>query len=104
MAVAADKASRFGGGEREIRISKPVLLRAAFPRFLALGDTARFGAVLHNQLKDKGTAIVTMRSLDPALLEVVGDAKRTLPDGGRRAPARSASTCARAPSAGPASR
>jgi uncharacterized protein YfaS (alpha-2-macroglobulin family) len=62
MAVAADKASRFGSGEREIRISKPVLLRAAFPRFLALGDTARFGAVLHNQLKDKGTAIVTMRA------------------------------------------
>jgi len=79
MAVAADKASRFGSGEREIRISKPVLLRAAFPRFLALGDTARFGAVLHNQLKDKGTAIVTMRSLDPSLLEVVGDAKRTVP-------------------------
>jgi hypothetical protein len=79
MAVAADKSSRFGRGEREVRISKPVLLRAAFPRFLALGDTARFGAVLHNQLKDKGTAIVTMRSLDPSVLEVVGDAKKTVP-------------------------
>jgi alpha-2-macroglobulin len=78
MAVAADKTSRFGRGEREIRISKPVLLRAAFPRFLALGDTARFGAVLHSQLKDKGTAIVTMRSLDPSVLEVVGDAKKTV--------------------------
>ncbi len=79
MAVAGDKASRFGGGEREIRTSKPVLLRAAFPRFLALGDSARFGAVLHSQLKEKGTAIVTMRSLDPAVLEVVGDAKKTVP-------------------------
>jgi uncharacterized protein YfaS (alpha-2-macroglobulin family) len=82
MAVAADKASRFGRGEREIRISKPVLLTAAFPRFLALGDRARFGAVLHNQLKDKGTAIVTMRSLDPALLEIVGDTKKTVPMAG----------------------
>jgi len=79
MAVAADKSSRFGGGSREIRTSKPVLLRSAFPRFLALGDTARFGSVLHSQLKEKGTAIVTMRSLDPALLEVVGDARRTVP-------------------------
>jgi hypothetical protein len=79
MAVAADKASRFGGGEREVRISKPVLLRAAFPRFLARGDTARFGSVLHSQLKDKGTAIVTMRSLDPSVLEVVGDTKKTVP-------------------------
>src|SRR5204863_2365053 len=31
MAVAADKSSRFGGGDREIRTRKPVLLRAAFP-------------------------------------------------------------------------
>ncbi|PYQ54440.1 MAG: hypothetical protein DMF78_05910, partial [Acidobacteria bacterium] len=79
MAVAADKSSRFGAGQREVRISKPVLLRAAFPRFLALGDTARFGAVLHNQMKDKGTAIVTMRSLDPSLLQIVGDTKQTVP-------------------------
>ncbi|HEV7502982.1 MAG TPA: MG2 domain-containing protein, partial [Vicinamibacteria bacterium] len=81
MAVAADKASRFGGADREVRISKPVLLRPAFPRFLAVGDSARFGSVLHSQLKEKGTAIVTMRSLDPSLLEVVGDAKKTVPMG-----------------------
>lgn len=78
MAVAADKGSRFGSGEREVRISKPVLLKPAFPRFLARGDVAEFGAVVHSQLKEKGTAIVTMRSLDPALLEVTGDAKKTV--------------------------
>ncbi|HEX6738186.1 MAG TPA: alpha-2-macroglobulin family protein, partial [Vicinamibacteria bacterium] len=78
MAVAADKRSRFGRGEREIRVSKPVLLRAAFPRFLARGDRALFGAVLTSQLKEKGTAIVTMRSLDPARLEVVGESKKTV--------------------------
>ncbi|HUG52990.1 MAG TPA: MG2 domain-containing protein [Vicinamibacteria bacterium] len=79
MAVAADKASRFGGGEREIRTSKPLLLRSAFPRFLARGDSARFGAVLHSQLADAGTAIVTMRSLDPRILEVTGEARRSVP-------------------------
>lgn len=78
MAVAGDKASRFGSAEREIRVSKPVLLKAAFPRFLSVGDTALFGSVVHSQMKDRGTAIVTMRSLDPAVLEVVGEAKRTL--------------------------
>ena len=35
MAVAADKASRFGSGDSEIRINKPVTLKPAFPRFLA---------------------------------------------------------------------
>ena len=84
MAVAADKVSRFGRGEDEVRISKPVLLQAAFPRFLALGDTALFGAVAHNQLKEKGTAVVTIQSLDPAVLEIVGEARRVLdlPGGG----------------------
>ena len=77
MAVAADRASRFGWSEREIRTSKPVLLKPAFPRFLAVGDTARFGSVVHSLLKEKGTAIVTMRSLDPSVLEIVGDARRT---------------------------
>ena len=50
MAVVQDKASRFGWGQREIRINKPVLLRAAFPRFLALGDKAYFGSVVNSQL------------------------------------------------------
>ena len=77
MAVAGDRSSRFGWAEREIRTSKPVLLKAAFPRFLAVGDAARFGSVVHSLLKEKGTAIVTMRSLDPSVLEVVGDARRT---------------------------
>ena len=78
MAVAGDKESRFGWGEREIRTSKPVLLTSAFPRFLTIGDDASFGSVVHSQLKEKGTAIVTFETLDPALLEVVGDPRRTL--------------------------
>jgi uncharacterized protein YfaS (alpha-2-macroglobulin family) len=76
MAVAADKASRFGRGEREIRTSKPVLLRPAFPRFLTLGDAASFGSVVTSQLAEKGVALVSMRSLDPSLLEVSAEATR----------------------------
>jgi hypothetical protein len=69
MAVSGDKMSRFGAGDSEIRINKPVLLRAAFPRFLAVGDKAFFGSVINSQLKTPGTATVTIRSLDPTLLE-----------------------------------
>lgn len=78
MAVAGDVRSRFGRGESEIRISKPVLLKPAFPRFLALGDRALFGAVVHSQLPRGGSALVTMRSLDTSVLEVLSNPKQTL--------------------------
>jgi uncharacterized protein YfaS (alpha-2-macroglobulin family) len=78
MAVAADKASRFGSADSEIRINKPVVLKAAFPRFMARGDKAFFGSVVTSQLKQPGSAIVTMRSLDPAVLEVMGDTRRVV--------------------------
>ncbi|HSN69383.1 MAG TPA: alpha-2-macroglobulin family protein, partial [Thermoanaerobaculia bacterium] len=72
MAVAADRQSRFGSGEDEIRTNKPVLLRATFPRFLGAGDEATFGAVVTNQLTREGVATVTIRSLDPSILEIRG--------------------------------
>ncbi|MBC8647130.1 MAG: hypothetical protein H7X85_08205, partial [Thermoanaerobaculia bacterium] len=78
LAVAGDRASRFGRGQREIRISKPVLLRPAFPRFLAAGDTASFGAVVHNQLGQAGSATVSMESLDASVLSVSGDARKVI--------------------------
>ena len=55
MAVAADRASRFGSGDAEVRINKPLTLKPTFPRFLALGDKAYFGAVVTSQLKTAGT-------------------------------------------------
>jgi hypothetical protein len=78
MAVASDVKSRFGWGEREIHTVKPVLLKSAFPRFLALGDRAFFGSVVFSQLKEKGTAIVSMRSLDPTVLEIAGPRSRSV--------------------------
>src|SRR5215467_1537908 len=78
MAVAADKASRFGSSDSEIRINKPVVLKAAFPRFMARGDRAYFGSVVTSQLKQPGSAVVTMHSLDPAVLQVSGETRRVL--------------------------
>ena len=40
MAVAGDRSSRFGSGDSEVRINKPLTLKPTFPRFLAVGDKA----------------------------------------------------------------
>jgi uncharacterized protein YfaS (alpha-2-macroglobulin family) len=76
MAVAGDRRSRFGSGSAEVRTNKPVTLTSAFPRFLAVGDEAYFGAVVGSQLPGTGTATVTMRSLDPAILTLTGPAEQ----------------------------
>ena len=78
MAVAADRGSRFGSNDTEVRINKPLTLKAAFPRFLALGDKAHFGAVVTSQLKTAGTATVTIKSLDPDVLEFTAGATQTV--------------------------
>lgn len=76
MAVANDKGHRFGWAEREIRLSKPVLVTPAFPRFLALGDRATFGGVVHNSLAGGGAAQVSLESLTPEFLAVTGSASQ----------------------------
>jgi uncharacterized protein YfaS (alpha-2-macroglobulin family) len=76
MAVAGDKSSRFGWAQNEIRINKPLLLTPAFPRFLAVGDKALFGSVVHSQLKTGGKATVTVKSLDPSIVSIEGDGKQ----------------------------
>jgi uncharacterized protein YfaS (alpha-2-macroglobulin family) len=76
MAVAADRTSRFGSDDVEVRTNKPLTLRPTFPRFMAVGDTAFFGAVVGSQLPANGTAIVSMRSLDPRILEVTSAAEQ----------------------------
>src|SRR4029078_3703864 len=77
MAVAGDRASRFRSADSEIRINKPVTLKATFPRFLAVGDKALFGAVVTSQLKTGGPATVTIESLDPAVLQFADPAPQT---------------------------
>jgi uncharacterized protein YfaS (alpha-2-macroglobulin family) len=79
MAVAADKGSRFGSSATEIRINKPVTLKSTFPRFLAVGDKASFGAVVTSQLKTAGTATVTIESLDPQLMDFADKTPQHVP-------------------------
>lgn len=78
MAVAGDKGSRFGWAQNEIRINKPVLLTPTWPRFLAVGDKAYFGAVVHSQLKQSGKATVTIKSLDPSVVEFTQPVSNTI--------------------------
>ncbi len=78
MAVAGDTASRFGSADAEIRVSKPVTLIAAFPRFLTLGDRASFGSVVTNTTAAGGQAVVTIRSLDPGVVLFPDAASRTV--------------------------
>jgi uncharacterized protein YfaS (alpha-2-macroglobulin family) len=78
MAVAGDKVSRFGSADAEIRINKPLTLKPAFPRFLAVGDKATFGAVVTNQLKTGGPATVTIESLDPEVMQFASTAPQTV--------------------------
>jgi uncharacterized protein YfaS (alpha-2-macroglobulin family) len=86
MAVAADAASRFGAGDAEIRTAKPLTMLPAFPRFLAAGDRASFGAVVTNNTRDGGDAVVTIRSLDADVLQLASETSRTI----RLAPGESA--------------
>ena len=94
MAVAAIARRASAAATREVRVNKPVTLKPTFPRFLAVGDTALFGAVVTSQLADGGTAIVTMRSLDPPCSSSTGDASRRC-----RSPPADRSKCASRPRA-----
>ena len=82
MAVAGDKASRFGWAQDELRINQPLMLTPSWPRFLSVGDKAHFGGVVHSQLKTAGTATVSITSLDPGIIEVGGEQKVQVPPGG----------------------
>jgi len=78
MAVAADSSSRFGSADAEIKVNKPITLLAAFPRFMTMNDRASFGAVVTNTLATGGPASVTIRSLDPAILQFQGSTSQTV--------------------------
>ena len=84
MAVAADRSSRFGASDSEVRINKPLTLKPTFPRFLAVGDKAFFGAVVTSQLPATGTASVTIKSLNPDVLEFTGGLQQSVAVGAGR--------------------
>ncbi|MEA2490283.1 MAG: alpha-2-macroglobulin, partial [Acidobacteriota bacterium] len=82
MAVAADKQSRFGWAQNEIRINKPLMITQSWPRFMTVGDKAFFGGVVRNQSKQAGTAVVSITSLDPSIIAIAGEQKVDVKAGG----------------------
>ena len=73
MAVAGDAASRFGSADAEIKVNKPVTLLAAFPRFLGAGRSRVVRrASSPTRSRPAATPSVTIRSLDPAVLQFAG--------------------------------
>jgi uncharacterized protein YfaS (alpha-2-macroglobulin family) len=78
VAVAGDDRSRFGVGEREIRVTKPLTLLPEFPRFLSAGDRASFGAVVTNSGAEAGEATVEIQSLDPETLQFGTTSRRSI--------------------------
>ena len=63
MAVALDRgrADRFGKGEAQIKVRKPLLLRPSLPRFLSVGDTFLAAVMVHNETDKKATVDVLAR-------------------------------------------
>lgn len=54
MAIAQSVDSHFGRSQKTFKVSKPLLLRASFPRFARLGDEFDGGVVIHNHTADEG--------------------------------------------------
>jgi uncharacterized protein YfaS (alpha-2-macroglobulin family) len=59
MAVAQTADSRFGRGESLFRVSKPLLIQAALPRFTRVGDDFKGGIVIQNQSGESGLVRIT---------------------------------------------
>jgi len=54
MVVGQTLESQFGNGETSFKVSKPLLLKPAFPRFARVGDEFKGGVVVHNYSASTG--------------------------------------------------
>ena len=63
MAVAMDRqqADRFGNGEAQVKVRKPLLLRPSLPRFLSVGDRFEAAVMVHNETDADSTVDVLVR-------------------------------------------
>jgi uncharacterized protein YfaS (alpha-2-macroglobulin family) len=66
MAVAVDraKADRFGSGEGQVTVRKPVMLRPALPRFANYGDHFEAAVMVQNQTDKAATIEVLARAVN----------------------------------------
>jgi len=78
MAVAVAGEEEFGAGEVEFRVSKPIGLEPALPRFMRPGDSARAGVVVRNRTKSAQEVEVTLAAVAGAPLRLRGGSSRTV--------------------------
>lgn len=78
IAVAADAGDRFGAGEGQLTVRKPLSLSAAAPRFFYAGDRAQIELLVHNQTAQGGNAVVKMQSAAEQGLEAVGSVRKQI--------------------------
>ena len=80
ISIAVDRGDRFGAAETSFTITKPLIARAALPRFMRTGDTFSAGAVITNQTGAALSSTVTA-SARAVVLETDKPIERLLPDG-----------------------
>jgi len=63
MAVAIDRGQtdRFGNGEAQVKVRKPLLLRPSLPRFLSVGDQFEAAVMVHNETDADANVDVLVR-------------------------------------------
>ncbi|MCI0495470.1 hypothetical protein L0Z72_10730 [candidate division KSB1 bacterium] len=69
MAAVHDKASEFGNGESEFRVSQTLVLKPSLPRFLRYNDVFRGGVVVHNYSDQAGTVSLEVNAKGAQLLD-----------------------------------
>jgi hypothetical protein len=62
MTVVQTKDSRFGRGEKDFKVVKPVLMLPALPRFARVGDTFQGGVLLTNNTSGRGTVRLSLQA------------------------------------------
>lgn len=84
MAVAQTLDSQFGSTKKEIRVSKPLMLFPALPRFLIIGDKFEGGIKVQNNTKEKGELSIKVKGLSQNLKILKDEEKVILPPEGSR--------------------
>ncbi len=62
MAIAVDKADRFGSGQSQVTVRKPLQVRPSLPRFALVGDTFEAAVVIHNETEQDSAITVDARA------------------------------------------
>ncbi|MEW5853843.1 MAG: Ig-like domain-containing protein [Myxococcota bacterium] len=70
MAVAVVDGNRFGHGQAEVRVKKPLMLRAAASRLLRVGDQADLGVVVVNNSGQDGGVDLHVENKTPEVWKV----------------------------------